>query len=175
MWLWHRPAAAALMPPLAWEFPYATGVALKRKKKQNFYKVLETESPSTKNSSWLNSLTLFILGENSYLKNNQPVHVVYSLCFFNSQLFSSSIYSLIYQVFLNFSVVPQIKNPLSNGGERCKQEAVLSNQFPLETCEESTGGVKKRQKFTKTYISLDRLLGRGSSGRFAHRSVAQSG
>ena len=30
--LWCRPAAAAPIPPLAWEFPYAVGVALKRKK-----------------------------------------------------------------------------------------------------------------------------------------------
>ena len=30
-WLWHRPAAAALIPPLAWELPYAADVALKKK------------------------------------------------------------------------------------------------------------------------------------------------
>ena len=28
-WLWSRPAAAALIQPQAWEFPYAVGVALK--------------------------------------------------------------------------------------------------------------------------------------------------
>ena len=28
-WLWHRPAAAAPIRPLAWELPYAEGVALK--------------------------------------------------------------------------------------------------------------------------------------------------
>jgi len=32
--LWCRPAAAAPIRPLAWELPYATGVALKRKKKK---------------------------------------------------------------------------------------------------------------------------------------------
>ena len=31
LWLWCRPAAIALIPPLAWELPYATGIALKRK------------------------------------------------------------------------------------------------------------------------------------------------
>ena len=31
--LWCRRAATAPIPPLAWELPYATGVALKRKKK----------------------------------------------------------------------------------------------------------------------------------------------
>ena len=33
--LWCRLAAAAPIRPLAWEFPYAAGVALKRKKKDN--------------------------------------------------------------------------------------------------------------------------------------------
>ena len=33
LWLWCRPAAVALIKPLAWEAPYAVGVALKKKKK----------------------------------------------------------------------------------------------------------------------------------------------
>ena len=32
LWLWCRLAAAALIQPLAWELPYATHVAIKRKK-----------------------------------------------------------------------------------------------------------------------------------------------
>ena len=32
LWVWCKPAAVALVGLLAWEFPYATGVALKRKK-----------------------------------------------------------------------------------------------------------------------------------------------
>ena len=32
LWLWWRPAAAALIQLLAWERPYAAGVAVKRKK-----------------------------------------------------------------------------------------------------------------------------------------------
>ena len=40
LWLWFRPAAVALIQPLAWEPPYASGMALKRqttkkKKKKN--------------------------------------------------------------------------------------------------------------------------------------------
>ena len=35
LWLWHRQAAVAPIQPLAWEHPYATGVALKRQKKKN--------------------------------------------------------------------------------------------------------------------------------------------
>ena len=34
LWLWCRPAATALIQPLAWELPYAAGAALKRKKKE---------------------------------------------------------------------------------------------------------------------------------------------
>ena len=33
LWLWRRPAAAALFRPLAWELPYAAGTAAKRKEK----------------------------------------------------------------------------------------------------------------------------------------------
>ena len=32
LWLWYRPAALALIGPLAWEPPYAVGAALKSKK-----------------------------------------------------------------------------------------------------------------------------------------------
>ena len=34
LWLWRRPATAAPVQLLAWEPPYAAGVALKRKKKK---------------------------------------------------------------------------------------------------------------------------------------------
>ena len=34
LWLWHRPAAAAPIRPLAWEPPYAAGVALEKAKKK---------------------------------------------------------------------------------------------------------------------------------------------
>ena len=34
LWLWHRLAATALIRLLAWEPPYAVGVALKRQKKK---------------------------------------------------------------------------------------------------------------------------------------------
>ena len=35
----QRPVAAALIQPLAWEFPFATGAAIKRKKKDNMKKL----------------------------------------------------------------------------------------------------------------------------------------
>ena len=34
LWLWHRPAAAAPVQPLAWELLYAAGAGLKKKKKE---------------------------------------------------------------------------------------------------------------------------------------------
>ena len=34
LWLWPVTAATALIQPLAWKLPYATGVALKRQKKK---------------------------------------------------------------------------------------------------------------------------------------------
>ena len=33
LWLWHRPAAAAQVRPLAWESPYASGAVLIKDKK----------------------------------------------------------------------------------------------------------------------------------------------
>ena len=34
LWLWHRLVTTALIQPLAWEFPYASSVALKRQKRK---------------------------------------------------------------------------------------------------------------------------------------------
>ena len=34
LWLWCRPAAVAQIQPVAWEPPYATGVALKKNSQQ---------------------------------------------------------------------------------------------------------------------------------------------
>ena len=41
LWLWTRPAAVAPIQPLAWELPYAAGVALKRPKKKREEQVRE--------------------------------------------------------------------------------------------------------------------------------------
>ena len=35
LWLWRRPAATALIRPLAWEPPYAVGAALEKTKNKN--------------------------------------------------------------------------------------------------------------------------------------------
>ena len=34
LWLWCRPAATAVMGPLDWEPPYATGVALREQRQK---------------------------------------------------------------------------------------------------------------------------------------------
>ena len=39
LWLWCRPAVVALIRPLAWELPYATGVALKIKIKKKTLRI----------------------------------------------------------------------------------------------------------------------------------------
>ena len=43
MWLWRRLAAAVLIRPLDWEFPYAAGVALKRNYRQEVSDRLSVE------------------------------------------------------------------------------------------------------------------------------------
>ena len=48
LWLWRRPAATALIRPLAWEPPHAVGAALekdrktKKKKKKDLFCCLES-------------------------------------------------------------------------------------------------------------------------------------
>ena len=47
--LWYRPAATALIQPLAWERPYVAGAALKRQKKKKKKEEEEEEKPEVKN------------------------------------------------------------------------------------------------------------------------------
>ena len=49
LWLWRRPAAAALIRPLAWEPPYASGAVLKKQtNKQNVYQSLASDSDNVR-------------------------------------------------------------------------------------------------------------------------------
>ena len=41
LWMWCRPAATALIGPLAWEPPYALGTALKRLKDQKKKEIIK--------------------------------------------------------------------------------------------------------------------------------------
>ena len=48
LWLWRRPAATALIPPLAWEPSHAAGAAQEKAKKQNKTKQKTKHSITTK-------------------------------------------------------------------------------------------------------------------------------
>ena len=52
LWLWRRPAATALIQPIAWEPPYAVGVALKRQKKKKKEKKKEKEKKKKERKSF---------------------------------------------------------------------------------------------------------------------------
>ena len=52
LWLWHRPVAAAPTGPLAWEPPYALGVALEKAKSQKEKKRKHNVTP-TQLLEWL--------------------------------------------------------------------------------------------------------------------------
>ena len=45
LWLWYRPGATALIRPLAWKPPCATGAALERTKKKKKSKSLPFHGP----------------------------------------------------------------------------------------------------------------------------------
>ena len=57
LWLWRRPVATALIRSLAWEPPYAMGVALKIKKKKEMilrksFSPLLSHEPTVKRKLW---------------------------------------------------------------------------------------------------------------------------
>ena len=52
LWLWHRPAATALIRPLAWEPPYAAPVALEKMKKK-FFSLWSLMPNKARNGAWL--------------------------------------------------------------------------------------------------------------------------
>ena len=61
LWLWHRPAATAPIQPLAWEPPYATGAALKKKKKiADSISVLVIDLLISSISSWVSLRSLYL-------------------------------------------------------------------------------------------------------------------
>ena len=57
LWLWHRLAAVAAIRPLAWEIPYAMGLALKKKKKEHFEVELREFGRMTKVSNLGNGVS----------------------------------------------------------------------------------------------------------------------
>ena len=61
LWLWYRPAAIAPIRPLAWEPPYAAGVALEKANKQT--------NKQTNKGGWI---VLDALGFKLQTKKNFP-------------------------------------------------------------------------------------------------------
>ena len=62
LWLWRRPAATALIGPLAWDPPYAVSAALKRRKKERNYVEKDRvcwggATPAARGSSWARDQT----------------------------------------------------------------------------------------------------------------------
>ena len=53
LWLWHRLAFIALIPPLAWEPPHAVSAALKKKKKKKkikpYFMTVSESQPTNSN------------------------------------------------------------------------------------------------------------------------------
>ena len=60
LWLWSRLAAGALIPPLAWELPYATGAALKKQTttKQFAFSLVSSQSQNNLSEMVLISVKL---------------------------------------------------------------------------------------------------------------------
>ena len=77
LWLWCRPAATALIQPLAWEPPYAKGEALKSQQRQKKQKtknksVHTSLVPRTPKLSIKQIMVLLYNGTYSGIKVNKP-------------------------------------------------------------------------------------------------------
>ena len=58
LWLWHRQVAVAPVGPLAWEPPYATGTALKRKKDKTKKKKKNQKQQTNKTHTQMNYIII---------------------------------------------------------------------------------------------------------------------
>ena len=58
LWLWRRPAVTAPIGPLAWEPPYASGVALEKEKRQK--KKTKKKTPQKTCSLWGKGVLVFL-------------------------------------------------------------------------------------------------------------------
>ena len=62
LWLWYRPVATAPIRPLAWESPYAVGVALKKQKQKAKNKPKKNKQKKKKTTSLLVTWSLTLPG-----------------------------------------------------------------------------------------------------------------
>ena len=87
LWLWCKPAAVAPIQPLAWELPYAVGVALKRKKKEkNIYGLKYHCVLASRLGGWVSGVKLLSLTLSS---------ITYKLCDLRQDCDNTQILSLI--------------------------------------------------------------------------------
>ena len=68
IWLWCRPVVAAPIPPLAWEPPYDTGVALKGKKKK--------QKSQTLRGKWQNKNALYLKDKSYYIFKMLQIYLI---------------------------------------------------------------------------------------------------
>ena len=80
LWLWHRPAAVALIQPLAWELPYAAGTALKSQNGKKKKKKRIKENPEQE-CYLLNFLNAFKIPELKLYKKHSS-HLKMKRCLF---------------------------------------------------------------------------------------------
>ena len=83
LWLWCRPAATALIQPLAWEPPNAVGAALKRKRKKKKrltgyivvypYSAIKFNTLPIQTTMWDSSLKMMLKQENPRRKRANPM------------------------------------------------------------------------------------------------------
>ena len=89
--MWHRLAASALIRPLAWEPPYATGAALKRQNNYKKKKKKERKKKKRKKGTGL-------LGR----EKTRPVHSTIFKFLSIFSIFKSDFFSLVLEISLPF-------------------------------------------------------------------------
>ena len=70
LWFWHRPVATALIGPLAWEPPYAAGVAQEIAKRQKKKKMWKTNIPIFIKKYKANKIYIKEIKGTDYFKTN---------------------------------------------------------------------------------------------------------
>ena len=78
LWLWRRPAATALLPPLAWEPPYAyaVGAALKRQKEGKKERKKERERKTETLTFVITWMDLEVPSDTSQRKTNITISFI---------------------------------------------------------------------------------------------------
>ena len=81
LWLWHRPAAIAPIQPLAWEHPYAMGMALKRQKEKRKKKKRVVDRALQWSAMNINLKVIKMKKEKSESYKNECVNAKHAECY----------------------------------------------------------------------------------------------